>query len=67
MADERKALAEVAEAAGELARQRELRDRAIRRARGVGAPVAAIAEAAGLSRMGVYRVLEATETVEEPD
>ena len=36
MADEREALAEVAEAAGELARQRELRDRAIRRARGAG-------------------------------
>ena len=49
-------------------RSRELRNQAMRRAHRLGAPVAAIAEAARMSRMTVYRVLAASADPEElPD
>ena len=55
------ALMEVVGHAQEERYQRVMRDRAIRRARRLGVPVSRIAAAAGVSRMGVYRVAN-TET-----
>ena len=65
MVDAHAALMEVAGHAGEARRSRELRNEAMRRAHRLGAPVAAIAEAARMSRMTVYRVLAAAAGPEE--